>query len=115
MRSRSFIAVAVGFVLLFAVAGAMLAYDSSQRNKIADGIKIGGVDVGGLTAAKASARVNAAYVTRLQRAVVVDYRGHRWTLPARATRVRINAGEAVSDALARSRSDGFFTRVYRGV
>ncbi len=115
MRNRSFIAVALAVVLLLAGAGAVLAYDSSQSDTIAKGITVGGVDVGGLTAAKAQARVLAAYQVRLRRPVVLHYRGQRFVLHPRAMKARVDVNTSVHDALARSRSDDLLVRVYRGL
>jgi lipoprotein-anchoring transpeptidase ErfK/SrfK len=115
MRSRSFVAVALAVVLLLAGAGAVLAYDSSQSHTIAKGITVGGVDIGGLTATQARARLRAAYQARLDRPVVVHYRGHSFVLHPRVAHARVNFDQSVQDALARSRSDSLFVRVYRGL
>jgi lipoprotein-anchoring transpeptidase ErfK/SrfK len=115
MRSRSFIAVALVVVLLFAGAGAVLAYDSSQSKTIADGIKVGGIDVGGMSAATARARLRAAYQQRLARPVVVQYRGERFVLRPKVVHARVDFDQSVQDALERSRSGSVFTRVYRGL
>jgi lipoprotein-anchoring transpeptidase ErfK/SrfK len=115
MRSRSFIAVALAVVLLFAGAGAVLAYDSSQSKTIADGIKVGGIDIGGMSAAKARARLRAAYGQRLARPVVVHYRGERFVLRPKVVHARVDFDQGVQDALERSRSGSLFTRVYRGL
>jgi lipoprotein-anchoring transpeptidase ErfK/SrfK len=115
MRSRSFIAVALAVVLLFAGAGAVLAYDSSQSKTIADGIKVGGIDVGGMSVAKARARLRAASRQRLARPAVIRYRGERFVLRPKVVHARVDFDQSVQDALERSRSGSLFTRVYRGL
>jgi lipoprotein-anchoring transpeptidase ErfK/SrfK len=115
MRTRSFIAVALAIVVLLAGAGAVLAYDSSQSKTIAGGITIGGVDIGGMSVAQAKARLRSVYEARLARTVVIRYRGQRFVLHPRAVRAHVDFDQSVQDALARSRSDNLFVRVYRGI
>jgi lipoprotein-anchoring transpeptidase ErfK/SrfK len=115
MRSRSFVAVALAIAVLLAGAGAVLAYDSSQRDTIAKGITVGGIDIGGLTVSQAQARLRAAYRARLARPLVVDYGRRRFVLAPRAAHAHVDVDRSVQDALARSRSDNLFVRVYRGV
>ena len=60
MGRKTKIAIVAGvFVLVLGAVGAY-AYDSSQKDKIADGVTIGGVDVGGMTATEAEAARSAA-------------------------------------------------------
>jgi lipoprotein-anchoring transpeptidase ErfK/SrfK len=115
MRSRSFIAVAVAVVLLLAGAGAVLAYDSSQSNQIAKGITAGGVNIGGMSASQARARLRSVYAARMTRRVVVHFHGHRFVFSPRAAHVTVDIDETVQQALQRSRSDNLFVRVYRGI
>jgi lipoprotein-anchoring transpeptidase ErfK/SrfK len=115
VRSRSFIAVAVVLVVLLGGAGAVLAYDSSHKHTIAKGIKIGGVDVGGMNASKAQAKVRAAYRARFERSVVLRYHGHRFVLSARAAHITVDVAGSVQQALDRSRSDNLFVRTWRSV
>jgi lipoprotein-anchoring transpeptidase ErfK/SrfK len=115
MRSRSFIAVAVVIVVLLAGAGAVLAYDSSQSQQIAKGITAGGVDIGGMSASQARARLRSVYSARLSHRIVLRYHGHRFVFSPRAAHVTVDVDQAVQDALARSRSDNLFVRVFRGL
>jgi lipoprotein-anchoring transpeptidase ErfK/SrfK len=102
-------------VLLFGGAGALLAYDSSQAHTIAKGIRIGGIDVGGLDTARAAQRVRSAYASRLRRPLVVRYRGRRFVLTARRLHLGLNAGASAQQALDRTRSANFFTRAVRSL
>ena len=65
MRTRSFLIVATFVVLLVAAAGGVYAYDSAHEHKIAKGISVGGVDVGGLEEAAARERLRAAVLEPL--------------------------------------------------
>jgi lipoprotein-anchoring transpeptidase ErfK/SrfK len=115
MRSWSFVAVAVVIIVLLGGAGAVLAYDSSQSDRIAKGITAGGVDIGGLSAAQARARLRSAYRARLSHRIVVRFHGRRYVFSPRGAHVSADVDEAVEQALERTRSDNLFVRVYRGL
>ncbi|MEA2160203.1 MAG: L,D-transpeptidase ErfK/SrfK [Solirubrobacteraceae bacterium] len=115
MRSRSFVAVALTIVCLLGGSAAVLAYDSSQRDKLAAGITIGGVEVGGLSAAQARVRLRAAIGPRLHRTLVLRYGARRFVLTAAAARVRFDFAGAVDQALRRSRADNLVVRVVRSM
>jgi lipoprotein-anchoring transpeptidase ErfK/SrfK len=115
VRSRSFIAVALILLLLLGGAGAVLAYDASRKHTIADGIRIGGVDVGGLNAAAATGRVRSAYLARFRRPVVLRYRGQRFVLTPRAVHMTIDVAGSVQQAIDRSRQDNLFVRTFRSL
>jgi lipoprotein-anchoring transpeptidase ErfK/SrfK len=115
VRSRSFAAVVIGLVLLFGGAGALLAYDGSQAHTIADGITVGGVPVGGLSVKNAAARVRSVYAARLRRPLVVRYGRQRFVLSRRKAGLSVDVASSVQQALARSRSDNLFGRVWRSL
>ena len=73
-------------MLLVVVVGVAYAYDSSQKDEIADGVTIGGVDVGGMTAedAKCTASWSPA-----EDPLEVSYEGQTWTL--RGEQLKIHA------------------------
>ena len=57
MRSRSFIIIASSLAVLIVGAAALYLYDRGQRDQIASGVKIAGIDVGGLRTKAASQKV----------------------------------------------------------
>ena len=60
MRKRAVLMVAaVVGVLLLVGAGAVYAYDRSNAEEIAKGVRVGGVDVSGLTPEAAAAKLRA--------------------------------------------------------
>ena len=85
MRTRIVvIAAAVGLLLLVA-AGAVYAYDRAHAEELGKGVRVGGVDVSGLTEAEARAKLERAVLDPLKRPVTVRAIGKRFTLtPARA-------------------------------
>ena len=115
MRTRSFAIVAAFVVLLLAAAGGVYAYDSSTRTRIAEGITIGGVDVGGLEAPSARQRVRSAVLEPLNRPVVARYKGRRFTLTPAQARVGVDVDGSVEAAVARSRSGNILQRTVRNL
>lgn len=114
MRSRRVIAAVVVAVVLVAAVGAY-AYDHSRRDTIADGVRIAGIDVGGLKPAAARTTLDRRLLGALRRPVVVTYEGRRFTLTARGAGVAVDVGGLVDEALARSREGSFLARVGREV
>ena len=112
MRSRSFVVVALAIVGLLVAAGAVLAYDSSQSNTIANGIKVGGVDIGGLNVSQARARLRAAYRARFNRPISLTFAGHRYKLTADDARLHVYINASVQNALDRTRSPNLLARVF---
>ncbi len=115
MRHRSFIAVALGLVILLGGAGAVLAYDASQEHTIANGVTIGGVDVGGMSVQTATAKLRAAYARRLSRPLVITYRDRRFVLRPRSVHLSVDVAGSVQQALDRSRQDNLLVRTFRSI
>ena len=99
-------------VLLLAAVGAY-AWDSSRSDQIADGVTIGGVDVGGMNADEATRAVDNALVKPLRRKVTVKYDGVRYQLSAEKLGVDADVDGMVDSALEASQDGGLPTRVWR--
>jgi lipoprotein-anchoring transpeptidase ErfK/SrfK len=115
LRSRSFLIVAAVIVALLVLTGAVYAYDSSREDTIADGVTIGGVDVGGLSKAQAAERVEVELADPLQRDVVARYGKARFTLTTKASKVAVDTDASVDEALERSREGNVLGRTVRGL
>jgi lipoprotein-anchoring transpeptidase ErfK/SrfK len=107
--------VALTIVALFVGTGALLAYDSAHRDTIAAGVTAGGIDIGGLSASQARARLRAAYGARLTQPLVLTFHRRRFVLDPRAFRVTIDVRGTVDQALSQSRADNIFVRVFRSL
>jgi lipoprotein-anchoring transpeptidase ErfK/SrfK len=107
------IGVAALLFVLAAGAGSLYAYDSSRSDVVAEGITAGGVDIGGLTAARARDVLRRSLGPKLNQGVVLLWHGKRWTLTASALEVRLGADRMVREALRRSREGSFFSRAMR--
>ena len=107
-------AILVVAVLAIVVAAAY-AYDSSQKDKIADGVTVGGVDVGGMNEEEATAAVRHKLLAPLRHALVVTFDGQTWKLPGQKLKIRADVDPAVEEALEASREGGFPGRLVRYV
>ncbi|MGI8750611.1 MAG: L,D-transpeptidase family protein [Thermoleophilaceae bacterium] len=115
MRKTSFILIAALLVLLVGGAVGVVAYDSSRKDTIAQGVTVAGVDVGDMSSAQARSRITAGVAKPLERPVAVTYGGRRYTVSAKEAGAHADVGRMVDEALARSRDGSIFSRVYRDV
>jgi lipoprotein-anchoring transpeptidase ErfK/SrfK len=113
MRSKSFIAVTAFIVVLLVSAVGVYAYDSSHDDRIAEGVTVGGVDIGGMRAGAAKAKLRRELLAPLNRAIVASYHGHDFTLTPERARVGVNVDASVDAALRRSREGGVVKRTWR--
>lgn len=107
-------AIVAVLVLVLTAAGAY-AYDSTQKDKIADGVTIAGVDVGGLDSAEATTAVRRQLLAPLRHSLEVTYKGHTWTLSGTELRLHADIDAAVQQALDVSQDGGIPTRIVRYV
>jgi hypothetical protein len=94
------------------VAGAYL-YDRSRGGKIAAGVTIDGIDVGGMDAEDAEAKLRHELLRPLDRPLRVTYRDQRWKLPEEKLKVRADIEGAVARAVQVSREGDLPTRIGR--
>ena len=99
--------------VLFALAVAAYAIDRAHSDKISDGVRVGGVDVGGLSADQAKARLNSRLVQPVDKPVTVSFQGKRYTLSRDKLNLHADVDGMVQEALDASRSGAFPSRVWR--
>ena len=99
--------------VLCALAVAAYAIDRVNSDKIADGIQIGGIDVGGMSAGQARNRVHARLVKPLDKPVTATYNGTKYVLNPDKLQIRADIDGMIDAALRASQSGGFPTRVWR--
>jgi lipoprotein-anchoring transpeptidase ErfK/SrfK len=114
LRAITIVLAVLALVLVVAAVGAY-AYDSSHKDKIADGVKIGGVDVGGLDRQQATQRVQRRLVAPLHQAVKVKLGSETYKLPADKLKIRADVNGMVDEAINDSQSWGVPARVVRYV
>jgi lipoprotein-anchoring transpeptidase ErfK/SrfK len=100
-------------VTLALLAGAGWAYDSSQRETVAKGVSVAGVDIGELNRAAATAKLRSELGPRLEHPVKVSSNGQTFVLTPAQAGARIDYSAAVNDALERSRRAWIGERLWR--
>jgi lipoprotein-anchoring transpeptidase ErfK/SrfK len=115
VRTRSFFIVATFVVLLVAAAGGIYVYDSAREDQIAEGITVGGVDVGGLKREAARARLQSSVLEPLNQPVVATYKGKHFTLTPERAKVGVDIDGSVHQAIERSRQGNIFARTARNL
>jgi lipoprotein-anchoring transpeptidase ErfK/SrfK len=115
MGRKTQIAIVAFVALLLLGAAAGYAYDSSEKDKIADGVMVGGVDVGGMNEAEAKRAVRRQLLGPLRHSLRVGYDGKSWELPGESLKVRADLDAAVEEAVADSRDGGLPARLVRYV
>jgi lipoprotein-anchoring transpeptidase ErfK/SrfK len=115
MPRRLIAVIALTVTVLLVGAGSLYAYDRQVTKKIADGVTVNGIDVGGLTPAQARAKLESSLVDPLTRPVSVRYKGRRFTLTPEKARVAVDVDGSVDRAMAVSTEGNLFTRTWREV
>ncbi|HEY8304617.1 MAG TPA: L,D-transpeptidase/peptidoglycan binding protein [Solirubrobacteraceae bacterium] len=101
--------------LVVALAFGMYAYDHSRRNDIASGVHIDGIDVGGMSASAATARLERGLASTMEQPVLVSSHGHVWHISPRRAGVVVDVAGTVAEAVQASRGGSIFARTWRGI
>ena len=115
MRTRLLVLAAfVAFLGLGGVAGAYF-YDDSKKDLIAEGVKVNGVPIGGMTRVEAEKKLSATLLAPLDRPVKVAYKDRTFTLSQKAAAIGIDIRGSVDKALKSSQEGNMFTRSWRNI
>ena len=106
-------ALLAGVVVL--LGAAMFVYDHARRDRIAGGVSIAGVSVGGLSESAARAKIERDLIAGLNKPVTIHSGSHEWKLTARQAGVTVDAANMVSQAVEASREGSIFTRTFRSL
>jgi len=98
---------------LIAGAAGVYAYDSSNSERIAEGVPVVGVPVGGMTTTEARSEVQEQVAAPLRRPIVIKRNGQRFTLSAEDAGVNADVGGMVEEALRESREGNLMSRAWR--
>jgi lipoprotein-anchoring transpeptidase ErfK/SrfK len=115
VRNRSFILIAASLAVLIVGAAALYLYDRGQRDTIAEGVKVAGIDVGGMSKKAAREKVASELSARLQQPIVVAYGKRRFTLHPATAHVGYDVQATVDEAIARTREGNIISRTWRSV
>jgi lipoprotein-anchoring transpeptidase ErfK/SrfK len=99
--------------MFFLLAVGVWAYDTAQRDQIAPGIQVGGVDIGGRSEASARKIIKNEVVAPLKQPVVVSYAAQEYTLTSAQLKQSADVEGMVDEAVAESRDGGLLGRVSR--
>ena len=113
MKHRSFILLAAVVFAMFLGTVAVYAYDSSRDERIAKGVVVAGVDVGGMDADEARTLLQRRLADKLERPLTVRYRGKRFRLSPERARLTVDVGGMVDEAIQVSRSGNLVSRTFR--
>jgi hypothetical protein len=105
----------IAAVLLAVVVGGAYAYDSTQKDEIAEGVTIGGVDVGGLHEDEAAALVRRQLLAPLKGSLRVTFRKRTWEQSGEKLKIRADVDGAVEKAIEDSQDGGLPGRLIRYV
>jgi lipoprotein-anchoring transpeptidase ErfK/SrfK len=115
VAKRSYLLIVFLVVALLAGGAGVYAYDEQRSDRIAKGMTVGGVTVGGLDRHQARERLQARLVAPLDEPVVVRHGDRRFRLTAREARIAADVDAMVDDAVERSRRGTIVQRTVRGL
>src|SRR5829696_256717 len=113
MHQKVLIALAVLLTMGLLLAVGVWAYDDAQKDQIAPGVTIGGVDVGDRDADSARKIIKREVVAPLQQPVVVTYDGKDYRLSPKKLHASADVDGMVQEAMDASREGGILDRVTR--
>jgi lipoprotein-anchoring transpeptidase ErfK/SrfK len=90
-------------------------YDAASGSRIMPGVRIDGVDVGGMTRSQAVAAVERRADATLQGDLTVRTRGHRWTVTPASLGTRADVSGAVDRAFSVAADLSLLSRLYHRV
>lgn len=115
MKNRLFIVTCLTVLLLVGGAVGVYAYDQGREDLISDGVRVGGVDVGGMRADDARAVLERELGKPLRRPLRVKHELGNFRLTARAAKVRADLDAMVDEAVERSREGNVVARSWEGL
>src|SRR4051794_30797446 len=114
MGKRAPLIIAAAVVLLLAGGAlALYLYDSGRENRIAKGVTVAGVDVGGMSKTTATNLLQRRLAEPLGRPIVIVADHHRFHLSSERAGVSTDVGGMVAEAVAASRQGDIFQRSWR--
>ena len=90
MRTRLLVLAAFVAFLGIGVVAAAYFYDDSKKNLIAEGVRVNGVPIGGMTRVEAEKKLSATLLAPLDRPVKVSYKDRTFTLSQKAAAIGID-------------------------
>jgi lipoprotein-anchoring transpeptidase ErfK/SrfK len=107
------IALVATLVVLIALAAGAYAWDRAKDGEIANGVKVSGVSIGGLSTDQARTKLRRQLVAPLEHPLTVKFDGKRYVLSPKRLQVHANLDAMVDAAESVSRSGSLPTRIWR--
>jgi lipoprotein-anchoring transpeptidase ErfK/SrfK len=89
------------------------AWDQAKAGEIANGLRVGGVPIGGLSEAKAKQRLRNQLLRPLKQPITVKFEGKKYILSAHRLKVHADLAGMVGEAQDASREGSLPTRIWR--
>src|SRR5262245_24180883 len=115
MRKRLIVLTAVVALIALGVVGGAYAYDHSKRDRVAEGVMVNGVAIGGMTRAQAETKLRQTLLAPLDRPVKARYRNHVYTLTPKQAAIGIDIHGSVEKAMVASQQGSMFSRAWRNL
>jgi lipoprotein-anchoring transpeptidase ErfK/SrfK len=115
VRKVVIVLVAVLALLAGAAAAAAWRYEATQHDRLAEGVTVAGVDVGGMRVPAARAALERRIGNPLAQPITILYRHGQFVFSPTRADVATNVDQLVAEALAASREGNFLTRAWRDV
>jgi lipoprotein-anchoring transpeptidase ErfK/SrfK len=115
VRDRSVIIAVSVLAVLFVGAGGLIVFDQARKDTIAEGVRAGGVEVGGMDRAAAEEKIADSLRARMNQPILVRDGRTTFRLTPRAMGANFNVTAMVDDAIAASRDGNILARTWREV
>jgi hypothetical protein len=113
MGRRVQIALVIACGALLLLAAVAYALDRANSDEIAHGVRVGDVEIGGLSTDEARKRISARVARPLEQPVTVTFEGTKYRLSPERLALQADVDGMIDAALDASRSGGLPTRVWR--
>ena len=113
IHQKLLIAAVAALTGLLLLAVGVWAYDRSQKDQIAPGMQMGGVDIGGRSADSARKIIKNEVVAPLKQPVVVSFEGENYTLSPKRLEQNADIDGMVDEAVEKTREGGLLERISR--
>jgi lipoprotein-anchoring transpeptidase ErfK/SrfK len=105
----------VSAAVVIVTIAAIFVVDASRADLVANGVRVGSVDIGGMRADDARRRLHERLLKPLNQPLVVRAGGKQFSLSAREARIHANIEAMVHQAIERGRSGSILARTWRAL
>lgn len=115
MRSKFYIAILIPVAVVVLVVLGLGVYDYTQRDTIAEGVTVSGVEVGGLNREQAAQKLRDELLPALGKPITVEVAGRTYRLGPRESRIATDLSGTIDDAIAAGRGALFPIRAVTSI